>query len=94
MGRLLAMALLACAGCCNLMMRPDAEQNLGPYWCTCEVAETLAVPFSEPKGPEGGIAKAYCTLLFPVILIDLPFDAVVDTVMLPWDLCRHTWGLW
>ena len=94
MKRLLAIALLACAGCCNLMMRPDAEQNLGPYWCTCEVAETLAVPFSEPKGPEGGFAKAYCTLLFPVILIDFPFDAAVDTVMLPWDLCRHTWGLW
>lgn len=94
MKRLLAIVLLACAGCCNLMMRPDAEQNLGPYWCTCEVAETLAIPFSEPKGPEGGIAKAYCTLLFPVILIDLPFDAAVDTVMLPWDLCRHTWGLW
>ena len=86
MRRLLAVALLVCAGCCNLMMRPDAERNLGPYWCTCEVAETLAIPFSEPKGPEGGIAKAWCTLLLPVTIIDLPLEAVVDTVLLPWDV--------
>lgn len=94
MRRLLSVLLLACAGCCNLTMRPYAENNLGPYWCTCKVAETLAVPFSDPVGPEGGILKAYCILMFPIMLVDFPFDAAVDTVMLPWDLCRHTWGLW
>lgn len=94
MRRLLSVLLLACAGCCNLTMRPYVENNLGPYWCTCEVAETLAVPFSDPVGPEGGILKAYCTLMFPIMLVDFPFDAAADTVMLPWDLCRHTWGLW
>lgn len=94
MRRLLFVPLLACAGCCNLTMRPYAENNLGPYWCTCKVAETLTVPFSDPVGPEGGILKAYCILMFPIMLVDFPFDAVVDTVMLPWDVCRHTWGLW
>ena len=94
MRRLLSVLLLACAGCCNLTMRPYAENNLGPYWCTCKVAETLTVPFSDPEGPEGGILKAYCTLMFPIMLVDFPFDAAVDTVMLPWDFCRHTWGLW
>lgn len=94
MRRLLSVLLLACAGCCNLTMRPYAENNLGPYWCTCKVAETLTVPFSDPVGPEGGILKAYCILMFPIMLVDFPFDAVVDTVMLPWDVCRHTWGLW
>lgn len=94
MRRLLSVLLLACAGCCNLTMRPYAENNLGPYWCTCKMAETLAVPFSDPEGPEGGILQAYCTLMFPIMLVDFPFDAAFDTVMLPWDLCRHTWGLW
>ena len=94
MRRLLSVLLLACSGCCNLTMRPYAENNLGPYWCTCKVAETLAVPFSDPEGPEGGILKAYCILMFPIMLVDFPFDAAVDTAMLPWDLCRHTWGLW
>ena len=86
MRRLLATALLAFAGCCNICTRPEKELwACRPYECTCEVAATLAIPFSDPVGPEGGIAKAYCTLLFPFILVDFPFDMVVDTAFLPWD---------
>ena len=87
MRKLLAVSALALAGCCNIVQRPErAAWACDPYENTCEVAATLAIPFSDPKGPEGGIAKAYCTLLFPVLLVDLPLDAVVDTVFLPWDL--------
>lgn len=86
MRKLLSAVMLALAGCCNIATRPEkAHWACSPYECTVEVAKTLAVPFQEPKGPEGGIAKAYVTLLYPVILISLPCDAVVDTVFLPWD---------
>jgi uncharacterized protein YceK len=91
MRRLLATAGLALlSGCCNIVTRPErAHWACAPYECTTEVAKTLAVPFQDPKGPEGGIAQAYVTLLYPVILVSLPCDAVVDTVFLPWDF-----GFW
>ena len=75
------------AGCANLFYRTDASApNGGPYACTRGVAECVAAPFREPSGPEGGIAKAYCTLLLPVTAVDLPFEAVLDTLLLPWDV--------
>ena len=84
---LLAVAALAlAAGCGNLVNRTGDGPNRGPYASTAEIAECVAAPFSEPKGSEGGIAKAYCTLLLPVTVLSLPFDAVIDTVMLPYDL--------
>lgn len=90
MKRLLAIALLSFAGCCNIVTRPEKDMwACPPYGCTCEVADTLAIPFRDPVGPEGGIAQAYVTLLYPVILVSLPCDAVVDTVFLPWDF-----GFW
>lgn len=82
----LAMALLALSGCCNIMTRPKKDLWVSdPYECTCEAAAVLAIPFQDPTGPEGSIAKAYATLLFPVFLVNLPFEAAVDTVFLPWD---------
>ena len=86
MKRILAISLLALSGCCNIMTRPEKPMWVcSPYENTVEVAKVLAAPFVEPTGPEGGIAQAYATLFFPVFLLDLPFDAVVDTVFLPWD---------
>lgn len=87
MRKLLSAAMIALAGCCNILLRPErAAWACDPYENTCEVAAVVAMPFSVPKGPEGGIAKAYATLLLPVSLVDLPLEAVADTVFLPWDL--------
>lgn len=82
---MLAAALLS--GCANILYRTNGmDNNHGPYYCTCVMAASVAAPFTEPKGPEGGIAKARCTLLLLVTIIDLPLEAAVDTVLLPWDI--------
>ncbi len=83
---ILSAALLS--GCINVMYRTDGtSKNYGPYYCTGIMSASVAAPFSDPVGPEGGIAKAWCTLLLPVTIIDLPLEAVADTLLLPWDLC-------
>ena len=82
-------AMAALCGCANIVYRTDREPNRGPYFCTCEMAEAVAAPFTEPKGPEGGIAKAVCTLLLPVTIVSLPCDAVLDTLFLPYDLWAY-----
>ena len=90
----LVIVLLACAmlaGCCNIMTRTECETEPYacapyPYYCTWEDMKVLAVPFSDPTGPEGSIAKAFATVFFPLFLIDLPFEAALDTVFLPADL--------
>ena len=82
-------AVVTLCGCANIVYRTDSEPNRGPYFCTCEMAATVAAPFTEPKGPEGGIAKAVCTLLLPVTVVSLPCDAVLDTLFLPYDLWAY-----
>lgn len=87
----LCAALLS--GCANVLYRIEPMANGGPYHCTVSVAEIVALPFqSEPAGPEGGIAQAYATLLLPVTAIDLPLEAVADTLLLPWDFFREGKG--
>ena len=83
-------ALSLLSGCANIITRTDCDSwATAPYQCTCEVAEAIAAPFSRPSGPEGGIAQAICTVILPISIISLPFDAAVDTAFLPWDLyCR------
>lgn len=83
-------ALAMLAGCANIITRTDCDLwATAPYQCTCEVAEAIAAPFSRPSGPEGGIGQAICTMILPISIISLPFDAAIDTVFLPWDLyCR------
>lgn len=84
-----AAALTALCGCANIITRTDCDAwATAPYQCTCEVAEAIAAPFSRPSGPEGGIAQAISTVILPISVISLPFDAVIDTLMLPWDLCN------
>ena len=56
------------------------------YQPTCECAECVAIPFQERKFGEDGIAQAFCTVLLPLTVVDLPFEAVLDTVLVPWDL--------
>ncbi len=80
-------ALSLLSGCANIIVRTDCDAwATKPYQCTCEVAEAIATPFSRPSGPEGGIAQAVCTVILPISIISLPCDAVLDTLMLPWDL--------
>lgn len=88
---IVAAALLS--GCANIRYRVEPMANGGPYHCTVSVAEIVALPFqSTPAGPEGGIAQAYATLLLPVTAIDLPLEAVADTLLLPWDFFREGKG--
>ena len=77
-------------GCANIITRTDCDAwATAPYQCTCEVAEAIAAPFVRPSGPEGGIGQAICTVILPISIISLPFDAAIDTAFLPWDLyCR------
>jgi uncharacterized protein YceK len=84
-----AAAFLLC-GCGNIVYRTDREPNRGPYYATCEVADAIGAAFSEPSGPEGGIAQAVCILLLPVTVVSLPCDAAVDTVLLPYDIWAYS----
>lgn len=83
-------ALAMLAGCCNYMTRTEGDTPYAcapyPYYCTWEDAKVLTYPFHRPSGPEGGIARAYATVLFPFFLVDLPCEAVLDTVFMPADL--------
>jgi len=82
-------ALATLCGCANIVYRTDSEPNRGPYFCTCEMAATVAAPFTAPNGPEGSIGKAVCTVILPVTLVSLPCDAVLDTLFLPYDLWAY-----
>ena len=87
----LCAALLS--GCANMLYRIEPMANGGPFYCTVSVAELVALPFQgTPAGPEGGIAQAYATLLLPITLVDLPLEAVADTLILPWDFFREGKG--
>lgn len=63
------------------------------YHGTSEILYSLDAPFrlftDYPKGPEGSLDNAIMTLLWPIELIDLPFELVFDTVFLPVDIYYH-----
>ena len=83
------MAVLA-TGCMGIMDRSGNKSEISYlYQPTCEDAEMIAIPFKDGSkmSSEGRIAKAYCTVLLPVSIIDLPFEIIFDTVLIPWDLC-------
>lgn len=75
------------SGCCNVMVRGEKPYFVAPepYHCTASVAEdAVAAPFKDRSG-EDAIMDAVFTLTWPVWLVDLPCEAVLDTVFLPVD---------
>lgn len=75
------------AGCCNVMVRGEKPYFVAPelYHCTASVAEdAVAAPFRDRSG-EDAIMDAIFTLTWPFWLVDLPCEAVLDTVFLPVD---------
>lgn len=81
---LIAVAWLMC-GCCNIVTRTEKPYFVapGPYNCTAEVGDMLGVPFRESS--HDPIGDAFVTLTWPIWLVDLPCEAVFDTVFLPVD---------
>jgi len=76
-------------GCLNIANRTDDDWKIRHvYSCTCDCAEAIALPFQKKQHGEAGIAQAICTMFLPVFVIDLPFEAVSDTVFLPWDIYK------
>lgn len=74
------------SGCIGISDRTSGKiEHL--YQPTCEDAELVAIPFRDGSkmSSEGRIAKAYCTVILPLTVVDLPFEVVFDTVFVPWD---------
>ena len=81
--------LLPITGCISIMERTESGSKITQvYHPTCTCAESIALPFRERLYGEDGISQAISTVLLPFTIIDLPLDAVVDTVCLPWDIYR------
>lgn len=75
------------SGCIGIQDRFLDKKIEYVYQPTCEDAELLAIPFRDGSNmsSEGRIAKAYCTVLLPLTVVDFPFEVVFDTILLPWD---------
>ena len=73
------------SGCINIVERTQKPYFVapGPYDCTARVACALRAPFRERSMDP--IGDAIVTLTWPIWLVDLPCEAVVDTVFLPAD---------
>lgn len=77
------------SGCISILERTEGGNKITQvYHPTCTCAESIAIPFRERRYGEDGIAQAICTVLLPFTIIDLPLDAVSDTICLPWDIYR------
>ena len=81
---LIAVAWLMC-GCINIVERTQKPYFVapGPYDCTARVARAIGAPFR--KSSHDPIGDAFVTLTWPIWLVDLPCEAVFDTVFLPVD---------
>lgn len=75
------------SGCINIVERTQKPYFVapGPYDCTARVARALGAPFRERSRSTDPIGDAIVTLTWPIWLVDLPCEAVVDTVFLPAD---------
>jgi uncharacterized protein YceK len=79
-------ALSFLTGCIGIMDRTEYKTPIYRlYQPTCECAEGISIPFEERGSVEKRIAQAVCTVFLPVLVIDLPFEAVFDTLLMPWD---------
>lgn len=87
-GFILTVMFFSVFGCVNVAHRFGEDRNRGPYYCTKVALDGIATGFGK-SDISSGFEKAVCGVLLPVLIIDLPFDAVVDTVMLPWDTIQQ-----
>lgn len=97
MRMLLAIALLASAGCANLVGRAVSSNRNGPYGCmphpyaaTADVFDDCVLaPFRTYKVIAGHhtdpVGDALCTLTWPFWIVDEVGEIVLDTVFLPVD---------
>lgn len=97
MKRLLAIALLLCAGCANCLVRTEHGRRSGPYGCgpypyasTAEVFDDgLLAPLRAFEIIDGRtddpIGDAVCTLIWPFLVVDEAGEIVFDTAFLPVD---------
>jgi len=74
-----AVAILT--GCANITLRPQLDYNEGPYFCTKQVNKLI-----QHGKTDGILAK----VMLPCFYIDWPFDAVTDTVLLPYDWIAYS----
>lgn len=83
------LAGLLCGGC--LCISNHAHGTAKPYGATravsCAIAEAFVVKPEWHYGSQGeaAISHAYAMLFLPLTVIALPFEAVADTVTLPYD---------
>lgn len=68
--------VVSLTGCANLVLRPRAEYNQGPYYYTKFVNKEIS------RGIDGKLIER---TFLPVLFIDWPFDALTDTILWPWD---------
>lgn len=84
--------LQGCGAVCGTMARINSHEMIGqPYFPTTIEGTYLLNP-NEIHGEYLSLGSAW--VLYPIVLIDLPFTAVTDTVMLPVDipLSLHNMG--
>jgi len=72
--------MLGLSGCANLLLRPRADYNGGPYCYTSVVSTEIE------RGFNGKLIEQF---FLPVLVLDWPLDAVVDTVFLPYDAIAY-----
>ena len=58
----------------------------GVYSGTRACAEVLAIPFRDYKGTAAAWVRAHTIITYPLLLADLPLEAVADTLTLPYDM--------
>ena len=80
------------AGCANINNHKCNANEVYPFCGTASWCGIMSEVFSAQPDKHGGsageagIAHAYAVLLFPLIVIDLPFEVAADVVTLPYDV--------
>lgn len=80
------------AGCANIDNHKSNSNEVYPFCGTASWFGVMSEVFSAQPDKHGGsageagIAHAYAVLLFPLIVIDFPFEVAADVVTLPYDV--------
>ena len=79
--------VLCCSGCMNVVLRGYGE---GTGSCYAHTTRTAIAAGDAIAGPWNGSLHAYqahirSQIYFPFLIIDLPCEIVVDTLLLPLD---------